>query len=193
MAILFFDTKGVVHLEFLPRRQTMDTDVWIAILNHLKDSIRRKRPVMWKGGFDGQTDRDFILHMDNAPCHVSVPALAYYGENDIDLLSHPAYSPDLAPCNFWAFPSLKGLLRDRKFPSVEALQTEIRRLLRATPVAEFEQALYDMAVRWSKCVEARGEYFEGTNVNFNPAHLPQDSSSESENNAENSSQDDDSD
>ena len=59
---------------------------------------------MWRGGFDGNTDRDFVLPMDNAPVHVSVPALAFYGEDNIDLLAHRAYSPDLASCNFWAFP-----------------------------------------------------------------------------------------
>ncbi len=121
MAILFFDTVGVVHLEFLPRGQTINTDYWIAVVKRLKESICRKRQVMWKGGFDGQTDRDFILHMDNAPVHVSVPALAFYGEDGINLLAHPAYSPDLAPCNFWAFPALKKQLRSHKFANVDAL------------------------------------------------------------------------
>jgi hypothetical protein len=30
-------------------------------------------------------------------------------------LEHPPYSPDLAPCNFWAFPSMKRELRGKKF------------------------------------------------------------------------------
>ncbi len=179
MAILFFDTLGVVHLEFLPRGQTIDSDFWISVVKCLKESIRRKRPVMWRGGgFDGKTDRDFLLHMDNVPVHISIPSLAFYGENDIDLLLHPAYSPDLAPCDFWAFPALKNKLRGRKFPNVQALQEEIRSLLRRTPKEDFEQALYDMPVHWSKCVASAGEYFEGGTVPYNPEDLPQNTSSE---------------
>ncbi len=103
----------MVHLEFLPRGQTIDSDYWISVVKRLKESICHKRPVMWKGGFNGNTDKDFILHMDNAPVHISVPSLAFYGEDDIDLLAHPAYSPDLAPCDFWAFPHLKAKLHSR--------------------------------------------------------------------------------
>jgi hypothetical protein len=30
---------------------------------------------------------------------------------------HPPYSPDLAPCDFWVFPTMKRELRGNKFPS----------------------------------------------------------------------------
>ncbi len=180
MLVLFFDTAGPVHTEFVPAGATVDTDLWIAILKNLRESIRRKRPIMWRGGFDGATNNDFILHMDNASSHVSNPSLAFYGENDIRLLAHPAYSPDLAPCDFWAFPTLKSHLRGHKFGNLEELQAEARRVLRAIPSEDYQSAIYDMAVRWSKCVEADGEYFEGRNIPFNPDHLPQDSSSDSD-------------
>jgi hypothetical protein len=32
-------------------------------------------------------------------------------------LEHPPYSPDLASCDFWAFPTMKWELRGKKFPS----------------------------------------------------------------------------
>jgi hypothetical protein len=32
-------------------------------------------------------------------------------------LEYPPYSPDLAPCDFWAFPTMKRELRDKKFRS----------------------------------------------------------------------------
>jgi hypothetical protein len=34
-------------------------------------------------------------------------------------LEHPPYSPDLAPCDFWAFPTMKMGLRGKKFRSDE--------------------------------------------------------------------------
>jgi hypothetical protein len=30
-------------------------------------------------------------------------------------LEHPPYGPDLAPCDFWAFPTMKRELQDKKF------------------------------------------------------------------------------
>jgi hypothetical protein len=30
-------------------------------------------------------------------------------------LGHPPYRPDLAPCNFWAFPTMKRELQGKKF------------------------------------------------------------------------------
>ncbi len=184
MAILFFDTLGVVHLEFVPPRMTVTTDFWIEVMKRFKDSVRRKRPILWKGGFDGQTDRAFRLHLDNAPAHVSVPALAFYGENDVNLLSHPAYSPDLVPCDFWAFPTLKKQLRGCRMQSIQALQDEIQRLLRRTPCKDFQSAIYDMPLRWSKCLQANGESFEGGNHQYDPQDLPHGSSSESDSDSE---------
>jgi hypothetical protein len=32
-------------------------------------------------------------------------------------LEHPPYGPDLAPCDFWAFPTVKRELRGKKFRS----------------------------------------------------------------------------
>ncbi len=171
MLVLFFDTAGPVHIEFVPPGETVDTDLWLAILHNLRDSIRRKRPIMWNRGFDGNTQRDFILHFDNVSSHVSVPALAYYGEQNIRLLAHPAYSPDLAPCDFWAFPTLKSHLRGTKFRNLDLLQAEAQRVLRSILAEEYQSAIYDMAVRWSKCVQADGHYFEGSNISHNPEHL----------------------
>ncbi len=121
----FFDTHGVVHLEFLPQGETVTAEYWVSVLFHLKDSIRRKRPILWRGGFDGQTDHDFYLYMDNASSHTSLEALTFYGEQNFNLLAHPAYSLDLAPCDFWAFPALKSKLRGTKFRTVDEAQREV--------------------------------------------------------------------
>jgi hypothetical protein len=38
-------------------------------------------------------------------------------------LEHPPYSPDLAPYNFWAFPTMKRELRGKKFRSDHVFDT----------------------------------------------------------------------
>jgi hypothetical protein len=41
-------------------------------------------------------------------------------------LEHPPYSPDLAPCDFWAFPTMKREFRGKKFRSDQRSATRFR-------------------------------------------------------------------
>ncbi|GFX62446.1 uncharacterized protein TNCV_412881 [Trichonephila clavipes] len=41
-------------------------------------------------------------------------------QNNVEILPHPPYSPDLTPCDFWLFPQLKKPLRDKRFASNKA-------------------------------------------------------------------------
>jgi hypothetical protein len=43
-------------------------------------------------------------------------------------LEHPPYSPDLAPCDFWAFPTMKRKLRGKKFRSDELPTASFRKV-----------------------------------------------------------------
>ncbi len=104
MLTCFFDIKGVVMSEFLPQGETINADVYCATLRRLKESIRKKRKDLWVG-------QQFLLHHDNASPHTAAPTLALIGESGIDMLPHPPYSPDLAPCDFFLFPRLKAELR----------------------------------------------------------------------------------
>ncbi len=60
MMEVFFDDQGVVHLEFLPPKMTVTSKVYVGILAHLREAIRRKRPTLW-------SDNSFRLLQDNAP------------------------------------------------------------------------------------------------------------------------------
>ncbi len=164
MLTAFFDGYGVIHQEFAPPRTTIRSEEYCEILDRLKEDIRRKRPGMWKGGRDGNTDRDFVLQHDNASCHTSVLTLAKIGESGIDLLSHPPYSPDLVPADYFLFPHLKSFLRGREFRNIPALQAEVRHLLLAMEPELFKSAILDMPRRWLKCIHNNGEYFEGHHV-----------------------------
>ncbi|GFS01717.1 mariner Mos1 transposase [Elysia marginata] len=51
----------------------------------------------------------------------------------LGVLPHPAYSPDLAPCDFWLFPTLKDRLAGRKFDRIQDLAKAVNSELRAIP------------------------------------------------------------
>ena len=166
MLTAFFDARGVILTEFNNGR--VNSDTYIATLKQLKENIRRKRPFLWKGGLDGKTDREFVIQHDNASCHTSVLTLAYIF--DTHLLAHPPYSPDLAPCDYFLFPHLKQQLRGHRHRNIRDLKTSVSRVLRAITEDQCQQALCKLPLRWRKCIQAGGEYFEGCGlqVPFDP-------------------------
>ncbi len=48
MLILFFDSKEVVHKEFVPESQMVATEFYLKVLGHLLKHIARVRSEVWK-------------------------------------------------------------------------------------------------------------------------------------------------
>jgi len=65
LLVVFFDWKGLVHREFVPRGQMVNKQLYQEVLTRLRDAVRRKRPELW----ENQTS---MLHHDNAPAHASL-------------------------------------------------------------------------------------------------------------------------
>jgi hypothetical protein len=67
--------------------------------------VRRKRPQMWK-------NRNWLLHHDNAPAHTLLVVREFLTKNNVSTVLHPAYLPDLTPCDFYMFPKMKLRLKE---------------------------------------------------------------------------------
>jgi [histone H3]-lysine36 N-dimethyltransferase SETMAR len=63
----------------------------------------------------GMLSHGVLLLHDNAPAHASVIAQDSLHEAGFEQLAHPAYSPGLAPSDFYLFPHLKAHLRGQRF------------------------------------------------------------------------------
>jgi hypothetical protein len=57
-------------------------------------------------------------------------ALAPLTEIGGTALQHPPYSPDLAPCDFWVFPTLKRQLRGKRFSSDDEVKNATAAVLK---------------------------------------------------------------
>jgi len=62
LIIFIFDIRGIVHKEFVPPGQTVNWNLYWEVFRRLRESVRHKRPEMWKNG-------DWLLHQDNDPAH----------------------------------------------------------------------------------------------------------------------------
>ena len=98
-ALCFFDQEWIVHREFVPPGMTVSADFYCDVLRRLLENVRRKRPQKWR-------NKNLIIHHDNAPAHRSFK-VSQLAKNNMTVIPHPPYSPDLAPCDFFLFPKLK--------------------------------------------------------------------------------------
>ena len=73
-----------------------------------------------------------------------------------ETVAHPPYSPDLAPCDFWLFPKLRGCHYETIEERKEAVMKVIDRLTQEDFHGAFQKLL-----AWYKCIAAGGDYFEG--------------------------------
>ena len=103
---------------------------------------------------------DFILHQDNAPPHTAASSQLEIDVLGFQRLSHPPYSPDLAPMDYRVFPEIKSELRGLRFDSAQDLVTEIMKI-----VSSFDKQFYiDTYDKWisrhRKCICTGGDYVE---------------------------------
>ena len=78
------------------------------------------------------------------------------------MLPHPAYSPDLAPSEYYLFASMGHALVERHFDSYEDVHF-FRKWLDewfASKDEEFFVVVHKLPERWEKCIVSEGKYFE---------------------------------
>ena len=63
--------------------------------------------------------RSLLLHHDSVRAHTAAVTLDFLAANDVQLVTHPPYSPDLAPCDWFLFLSVKRQLKGEQFQNTE--------------------------------------------------------------------------
>ena len=86
---------------------------------------------------------------------------SFLASEKVEVLNHPPYSPDLSPCDFFLFPSLKKMLSGNKYTSRSSLGRAIYQCLQQISKEDYLSAFCDWVKRLQKCVSVKEEYFEG--------------------------------
>ena len=94
----------LAHYEFVPTGQTVNQVYNLGVLKGLLEKVRLKRPELF-------ANNSWILHHDNAPAHTALSVREFLATKQITVLEHPAYSPDLAPSDFFMFLKIKEILK----------------------------------------------------------------------------------
>ena len=98
------------------------------------------------------------LQQDNARVHTCKVAMDAVERNGYELIPHPAYSPDLAPIDFFQFPNLKTDICGLHFRSDEEVVTTVEEWVNGKDPDFFSSGMMALEHRWSKCITLEGNY-----------------------------------
>ena len=101
-----------------------------------------------------------LFHHDNAPSHQASTTEETIDRRSIEVLGHPPYSPELAPCAFFSFPTLKKILRGHQFDDVADLQRAVQSEIASLGTSVDKNCFYSWVKRCKGCISFKGEYFE---------------------------------
>jgi len=79
MKVFFFDFRGLVHYEFVPRNQTVRKEYYFNVTRRLREEIRLKRPEIW-------ANNSSILNQDNAPSHTALVLRSHFPKNSTHIV-----------------------------------------------------------------------------------------------------------
>lgn len=151
MLSVWWSARGVIHYELLQPGETITADVYCAQLERLKDKLEKKWPAL--------TNRNrVILHHDNARPHIAKKTLQKIKDFGWELLSHPPYSPDIAPSDYHLFRAMQHFLVGKKYASHEAINIAIQDFFDSKPVDFYKDGLMKLVCKWSDIVENNGAY-----------------------------------
>ena len=75
----------------------------------------------------------------------------------IKTVPEPPYSPDLASCDFWLFPKLRGC----HYETIEEMKEAVTKVIGTLTQDDFHRAFQKLLERYNICIEAGGHYLEG--------------------------------
>ena len=74
----------------------------------------------------------------------------------IKTVSLRPYSPELAPCDFWLFPKLRGC----RYETIEEMKEAVTKVIDTLTLDDYHGAVQKLLELYNKCITA-GDYFEG--------------------------------
>ena len=97
------------------------------------------------------------FHQDNTPVHNSILVTDYLSKMGIKTVPQLPYSPDLAPCDFWLFPKLRGC----RYETIEEMKEAMTKVIDTLTQEDSHGAFQKWLERYNTCIAAGGDYFEG--------------------------------
>lgn len=152
MLSVFWDSEGVLLVDFLKKGNTINAKYYSNLLIKLRAKIKELRP--------GKLSKTVMFHQDNAPAHTARDTMSTIAECGFEIMDHPPYSPDLAPSDYYLFPQLKKKLMGRRFRCDDDVIRATTEFFGAQNKEFYKTGILKLYERWNKCVNLMGGYVE---------------------------------
>ena len=106
ISFFFCNANGIVHKEFVRLGQTVNQQFYLKMLKRLCDSVLKKNRNVEQWWL--------VPSPQHAPAHTALSVQQLLAKNNMTVITHPSYSPDLAPCEFFLFPRMKGKMKGKR-------------------------------------------------------------------------------
>ena len=153
MICVFWYPNGILVIDGMERGMAINSD---AFINNILIPITESKD------FDKAKNQkqSFTLHMDNSRVHRSTEVKLFNKENGLKNAPHPAYSPDLAPSDFFLFGYLKHKMIGKEFSSVEELKQWIIHEFSLIPRKKLIEVFQEWENRLRLCISQHDNYIE---------------------------------
>lgn len=145
MLSVFWNSNGVVHLEMLDKNKTLDANGYQDQLKVVAKKLKNTLP------------KFYLLH-DNCPAHRAKATKAVAEQLGMVVLTHPAYSPDLAPTDYHFFRALKQFLSRRRFQDKKEALAAVQEFIDSRNASFWHEGIHSLHKRWAAVVEDEGGY-----------------------------------
>jgi [histone H3]-lysine36 N-dimethyltransferase SETMAR len=149
LASVLRDARGIIFIDYLEKDQSIHSEYNISLLERLNDKFKKKRPHLKK--------KKVLFH---APFHKSIKTTAKLHELGYELFSHPPYSPDLAPSDFFEFADLKRILAGMKFTTNEEAIAETEAYFEAISKSYYKNGIEKLYDGYNSCIAFERNFIE---------------------------------
>ena len=146
----FFDSTIMIYMHWVPPGQTVNEEYYVEVLREFRQRFCRKRPALFKSGL-------WHFHQNSAPVYNSILVTDYLTKMGIKTVPYPPYSPDLASCDFWLFPKLRGC----HYETIQEMKEAVTKVIDTLTQEDSDGVFHKLLERYNKYIEAGGDYFEG--------------------------------
>ena len=139
-----------MHWEFVPNGRAVDVDLYSQQLERVHEVLEWRYPALVN------RNRILLQHDIARPLTARTILTKIQELWGIELLPHPAYSPDLAPSNYHLFRSMADFLRGRNFENFEAVEVALTKFFASKIGYMFRRGIINSVERLLKTIECNG-------------------------------------
>ena len=152
MVTIFIGIEGLVYRTVKPANKCWNSEYFI---NNILIPLSQHQKILDLKN----NDQRCLIHFDNARCHTSQKVMKYLNDSPFSIVPHPPYSPDLSPCDFGLFGTMKNSFKGQRFETEEQLLQTIDDFFSKKSENFWQSIFNDWIKRCQACINTNGNYF----------------------------------